>query len=71
MWLRVALGVALSALTAPQCDALYEHEAGRFDWKRMNVGSVQFASFNPKARKFFVGSEDGVVGALGSSSRSY
>ncbi len=35
----------------------------------MNVGNVKFASFNPKARKFFVGSEDGVVGAIGSSSR--
>eukprot|EP00983_Pelagomonas_calceolata_P099204 1158433-Pelagomonas_calceolata.AAC.7 len=46
------------------CLGLYADQAGTFDWYKAYVGHVRSASFHGIKPRVFVGTEQGVVGAL-------
>lgn len=55
---------ALAALTLTLTSAMFQDEAGMFDWARTNVGHVTHASFSSKGKAVVVATDGGVIAAL-------
>ncbi|KAI8475054.1 MAG: hypothetical protein J3K34DRAFT_456487 [Monoraphidium minutum] len=47
--------------------AMYEDQAGTFDWHRQHVGEVLQAGFSPKRGRFYVATAQSMVAALGAA----
>lgn len=54
----------LGLLLAPLTLALYEDQASTFDWWKPFVGPVNSAAFHKHKPRLYVGTQEGVVGAL-------
>lgn len=62
---RWCLAAALLwACAAPCALALFEDQAGTFDWYRAFMGHVRSAAFHPSKPRLYLSTEQGVVGSL-------
>lgn len=62
--MRASLALCACLLLVSGASALFEDQAGTFDWYKSYVGHVLQAEFHRTKPRLFVGTEPGVVGAL-------